>query len=178
VYVLEKKSVKNCSALTCRALIASLFHLNEATPIGAADIHSFPESVNCLTSCLKVAIGMQRSGVSWTTLAILRKARRDLAKEYVSLSSQDIRPRSKQLSFKPGRRRPIWGAYTQDLGLDQPLYSLFLDAGVSSVFLLLTVRRSFFIAIVWMRYCICGRVFPPVAVLLVVLVRAIVKVVS
>jgi hypothetical protein len=112
VYVLEKKSVKNYLALTYRALIASLFYLNEAIPIRAADIHSFPESVNYLTSCLKVAIGIQRSGVSETTLAILRKARRDLAKEYISLSSPDIRPRSKQLSFKPSRRRPIWGAYT------------------------------------------------------------------
>jgi hypothetical protein len=58
VYVLEKKSVKNCLALTYRALIASPFHLNEAIPIGAADIYSFPESVNFLTSCLKVAIGI------------------------------------------------------------------------------------------------------------------------
>jgi hypothetical protein len=58
IYVLEKKSVKNYLALTYRALIASPFYLNEAIPIRAADIHLFPESVNFLTSCLKVAIGI------------------------------------------------------------------------------------------------------------------------
>jgi hypothetical protein len=64
VYVLEKKSVKNCLALTYRALIASPFYLNEAILIRAADIYSFLESVNFLTLYLKVTIGIQRLGVS------------------------------------------------------------------------------------------------------------------